>query len=256
MCRLLAVCTPTPEPLASALPSALTDFRELSHRHKDGWGAAWRTGEGLNWERDPDPAWASPRYLDVLSTIVSDQSLVHLRRASPGSVINIENCHPFVEGDIAFEHNGDFPVSQRLLEWSKEHGVRERRGSTDSEAYFGLVLHHGATMSWPDAIVAAAEQICDDLAVDDPNDAPESLNCLLSTPDALYAFTQYNPARFSADTAPDAYELRLQVRDDRVVITSSQWDVPDAITLPQWSLVTVQRNSLIVVQEQRARVSA
>lgn len=255
MCRLLAVCTHTPVPLSASLPSALTDFRALSHTHKDGWGIAWREGASVQVRVDTHAAWESELYPRWADEAVSDQTMVHLRRASVGLPVVTTNCHPFVEGQVAFEHNGQFPVSDRLLDWCEGHGVRPRRGTTDSELYFGLVLHHAQTMSWPMAIRAAAHQITDDMRVDDPSDAPESLNCLLSTPDALYAFAQSNPGRRGPDVPPDTYDLRLLRGDDTVVVSSTQWPLAGTTVIPQGYVAQVERGTLKVTTHPAAAVT-
>lgn len=244
MCRLLAVCTHSPSPLSASLPAALTDFRALSHKHKDGWGIAWRQGDDVELRLDNHAAWESERYPQWADEAISDQTMVHLRRASVGLPVVLTNCHPFVDETVAFEHNGQFPVSDRLLAWCDEHGVRPRRGTTDSELFFGLILHHARTLPWPDAIRAAADQITADMRVDDPADAPESLNCLLSTPDALYAFAQSNPERRGPDATPDTYDLRLLRSNDEVVISSTQWTLPGTTVIPQGYVVRVERGSL------------
>lgn len=256
MCRLLAVCTHTPSPLSASLPSALTDFRALSRKHKDGWGIAWRDSQAIQLRLDTHAAWESDLYPEWADEAVSDQTMVHLRRASVGLPVVVTNCHPFVEGEVAFEHNGQFPVSDRLLAWCEEHDVRPRRGTTDSELYFGLILHHAQTMSWPDAIRAAADQITEDMRIDDPADAPESLNCLLSTPDAMYAFAQSNPERRGPDATPDTYDLRLLRGRDEVVISSTQWTLPGTTVIPQRYVVQVERGTLKVTTHPAVTVSA
>lgn len=247
MCRLLGVSTRKPEPIADAVPAVLGEFRELSHRHCDGWGAAWRpVDEDLVVRHGPRAAWQDDDYAATMTGAVSDQEIVHLRRASAGMAVVEENCHPFSEGDVAFEHNGYVRMTPRLLTWCEDVGVRRPRGITDSEWYFGIVLHHARTMSWPEAIATAARQLTQDAWVDDPHDDPEALNCLLSTPDALYAFAQSNPRKLKPESTPDAYELRMLVAPDRVVVTSSQWNLPGSWALPERHVYQIDRGTLRV----------
>ena len=193
------------------------------------------------------PAWSDPEYEPALAAVEGDAALVHLRRASVGIPVELRNCHPFGEGDVAFEHNGQFRVSDRMRAYYADNHLRPVGGTTDSELYFGLVLDFfSRTGSWPDAIVEAAAFITRDLWVDDPSDNPEALNCLLLTPDALYGYSQWEPAKLKPESTPDAYVLRLAERPDAVIVTSTQWAVDAAVPLPERAVVEVHRGTLEV----------
>jgi predicted glutamine amidotransferase len=245
MCRLLGVVASDDASLRAVLDGS-EGFCELSHKHKDGWGVAWYDPEGdLAIVKGELPAWSDPSYEPSLAAVGGDVALVHLRRASVGIPVELRNCHPFGEGTVAFEHNGQFDVTERMRAYYAANGLRPLGGTTDSELYFGLVLDffHG---SWPAAIVEAAAFITRDLWVDDPADNPNALNCLLLTPDALYGYSQWEPSKLQPDSGPDAYVLRLSERPDSVVVTSTQWEVDEAVELPERSVVEVQRGTLAV----------
>lgn len=247
MCRLLGVVGVDDAALRLVLNGA-EGFCELSHKHQDGWGVAWYdVADELAVVKGALPAWTDRGYDAAIEAVEGDIAIVHLRRASIGIPVELRNCHPFSEGDVAFEHNGQFRVSDRLRAYYDEHELRPLHGTTDSELYFGLVLQFfGRTGSWPEAIVEAAAFITRDLWVDDPADNPEALNCLLLTPDALYGYSQWEPAKFRPETTPDAYVLRLAVRPESVVVTSTQWTVDAAAPLPERAVVEVDRASLEV----------
>ena len=247
MCRLLGVVAPGPDQVHGVL-GASEGFCELSHKHKDGWGVAWHDAAGeLRILKGALPAWSDPEYEPALAAVEGGAALVHLRRASVGIPVELRNCHPFGEGDVAFEHNGQFRVSDRMRAYYAENRLRPLEGTTDSELYFGLVLgFFSRTNSWPDAIVEAAAFITRDLWVDDPSDNPEALNCLLLTPDALYGYSQSESAKLKPESTPDAYVLRLAERPDSVVVTSTQWAVDQAVELPERAVVEVDRGSLAV----------
>ena len=244
MCRLLGVVAPTHQQLRGVL-DASDGFCELSHKHKDGWGVAWYgLGGELEVVKGALPAWSDPGYEPALAAVEGDIAMVHLRRASVGIPVELRNCHPFAEGQVAFEHNGQFRVSDRLRAYYAENGLRPLEGTTDSELYFGLVLHFfSRTSSWPDAIVEAAAFITRDLWVDDPADNPEALNCLLLTPDALYGYSQSEPAKLKPESTPDTYVLRLAEREDAVIITSTHWEVDAATPLPERAVAEVRRGT-------------
>jgi predicted glutamine amidotransferase len=247
MCRLLGVVAPGPDQVPGVL-DASEGFCELSHKHKDGWGVAWHDAAGdLRIVKGALPAWSDPEYEPALGEVEGDAALVHLRRASVGIPVELRNCHPFGEGQVAFEHNGQFRVSDRMRAYYAENQLRPLGGTTDSELYFGLVLDFfSRTGSWPDAIVEAAAFITRDLWVDDPSDNPEALNCLLLTPDALYGYSQWEPAKLKPESTPDAYVLRLAERPDAVIVTSTHWAVDQAVELPERAVVEVHRGTLEV----------
>ncbi len=247
MCRLLGVVAASPEQLRGVL-DASDGFCELSHKHQDGWGVAWYDEAGdLQIVKGALPAWTDPGYEPALAAVEGDIAMVHLRRASVGIPVELRNCHPFAEGNVAFEHNGQFRVTDRMRAYYAENHLRTLGGTTDSELYFGLVLHFfSRTGSWPDAIVEAAAFITQDLWVDDPSDNPEALNCLLLTPDALYGFSQSEPAKLKPESTPDTYVLRLAERLDSVVVTSTQWSVDAAVPIPERAVVEVHRGSLVI----------
>ncbi len=253
MCRLLGVVARGPEQLHGVLGSS-EGYRELSHKHKDGWGVAWHDAAGdLQIVKGALPAWSDPDYEPALAAVEGDAALVHLRRASVGIPVELRNCHPFEEGQVAFEHNGQFPVTDRMRTYYADNHLRPLGGTTDSELYFGLVLHFfRRTASWPDAIVEAAAFITRDLWVDDPADNPEALNCLLLTPEALYGYGQSEPAKLKPESTPDTYVLRLAQRADSVVVTSTQWAVEAAVPLPERAVVEVHRGTLDVIVHEPA----
>jgi len=247
MCRLLGVVASGHEQLRGVL-DASDGFCELSHKHQDGWGVAWYDDAGdLQIVKGALPAWTDPGYEPALAAVEGDIAMVHLRRASVGIPVELRNCHPFAEGEVAFEHNGQFRVSDRMRAYYAENHLRPLGGTTDSELYFGVVLHFfSRTGSWPDAIVEAAAFITRDLWVDDPADNPEALNCLLLTPDALYGYSQYELAKLKPESTPDTYVLRLAERPDAVIVTSTQWAVDAAVPLPERAVVEVHRGTLEV----------
>ena len=153
----------------------------------------------------------------------------------------------FGEGTVAFEHNGQFRVSDRMRTYYADNHLRPLGGTTDSELYFGLLMDFfSRTGSWPDAIVEAAAFITRDLWVDDPADNPDALNCLLLTPDALYGYSQWEPAKLKPESTPDTYVLRLAERPDAVIVTSTHWAVDAATPLPERAVVEVRRGTLEV----------
>lgn len=225
------------------MPTGIKDLKHLSHEHKDGWGTAWRDSEGeLHRYRCVDPAWTDPEFTRTLTRRSARQVLVHLRKASEGLAVNEQNCHPFVEGDIAFCHNGQFTATQRLRNWALEHDARACAGTTDSELYFAILLVFARTMDWPRAIEATVRLISEDTAIDDPQARPHALNCLVATPHTLYAYSQSDPTTFKPTSPEDLYDLQLSATPERVVICSTKITVPGAEHVEQFRVITVHED--------------
>ena len=110
----------------------LREFYDHSHHHNHGWGIAFFDGE-LHMEKEPVPAYESPRVAELLSApIDAAHMMAHIRLASVGS-LSRANSHPFVKTDRwgrvwTLEHNGTL-FDGHLVEAYKP--VQE--GQTDSE---------------------------------------------------------------------------------------------------------------------------
>ena len=113
----------------------------------DGFGVAWydhRTEPGLY--RDVYPAWSDPNLAAVAAQVKSGLFLAHVR-ASTGTAISRNNCHPFAVGRWSFMHNGQVGGFEQLRK-EADMGVpdvlyTQRKGATDSEAIFLTALGLG-----------------------------------------------------------------------------------------------------------------
>jgi predicted glutamine amidotransferase len=258
MCRLLGVVTSEPHTLPEVLGDQLDGYTELSHEHQHGWGiAARRPDDTVDLTKGAEPAWTSPLYAETLRTTISDQTIVHIRKASPDMPVVLKNCHPFVrtvpEGaglasgqQIAFEHNGFFEPSPRLRGWLRDHDGPQPEGDTDSELYFCLLLVHARTRDWPAAIEATVRQIVADYELREPGDRPDSLNCLVSTPDAIYAYSQHEPRKLRPTAARDYYVLRLAQRPDATIVASTLFPLDGAEPVEQQRVFRIDRENLSV----------
>jgi predicted glutamine amidotransferase len=216
MCRLLAFASIAPITPRELVGDDLRSFVSLSQEHGDGWGMAWDEGDGeLNAARDVEAAHAS-ELLDKLSGTTETRAMVlHLRRASPGLSIVLENTHPFTAGRMAFAHNGwirPIPELEDLLEAEVRSSLR---GTTDSERYFRLLL--AATERTGD-VERALPPLLDRLRGDFGYTA---LNFVLLTARHLYAVCDYSVEAVERRGEPDYYTLGYKVASDAVVIGSS-----------------------------------
>jgi predicted glutamine amidotransferase len=250
MCRLLGWAGREPTTLEGLLgPDDLADFTGLSAHHADGWGVARSTGHGVRVRKRPDTARASGTFDRWARRRRADLGIAHLRRATMGLSIGPANTHPFTDGRVAFAHNGSIAPPAALDGMLIPRTADRRRGTTDSERYFLAVserLDAGATPE--EALRATADAIAATASF-------TSLNCLLLTPDALYAFCRVNPHGPIADDDPEYYTLRYRVTPDSVVVASSGWgagwqDMADG------DLLVVRRRSLEFSVEAAAGMAA
>jgi predicted glutamine amidotransferase len=242
MCRLLGVVSRGHRPLTDTLSGLLDPFTALSCEHADGWGvAAWRDGE-LSVAKDTAPAHTSPDYARALET-VTDAALLHLRMASPGLPVEPRNTHPFTAGTLAFAHNGNFSPVDALDGLIDAEILAGAAGSTDSERYFLRVLTR-LRGGDPDPVDAVARTAADIRA----RASISSLNCLLLTQDALYAYAEEDPtSEVSRRRGPEFFQLSYRIRRDGVVVASSGIGAGDGWQpLPYGQVLEIRRADLRV----------
>jgi predicted glutamine amidotransferase len=218
MCRLLGWATRRPTTLLDLVGTEdLHGFTELSAKHCDGWGVARATETGVKVHKRADAARGSRAFAHWARGYASDLGMAHLRMATMGLSVGIENTHPFTDGQYAFAHNGSV-LSPASLDRLVDPGVaRLRRGTTDSERYFLALLSRLRRGAAPaDALRDTVDEIAAGLPF-------TSLNCLLLTAEELIAVCRYDPAADLEDRDPDYYRLRYRVTDDAVVVSSSGW---------------------------------
>ncbi|MEV6480262.1 class II glutamine amidotransferase [Streptomyces sp. NPDC051576] len=246
MCRLLGVVTRAPVPLATALDELAVPFAELSHEHHDGWGIAAWTGQaaGPRIVKDTAPAAGSGLWDETLTGPPADAALLHLRLASPGLPVAPGNTHPFTAGTFAFAHNGFFAPYDALDELIDADLLAGAAGDTDSERYFLRVLTLLRDADPVDALARAAADVR-------ARASYASLNCLLLTEQALYAYADEDPASEpSRRRGPDFFRLRYRIDADggRVVVASSGLPQPEGewSVLPYRQILEIRRSSLRV----------
>jgi predicted glutamine amidotransferase len=216
MCRLLAFASVAPKSPAELLGDDLASFMRLSHQHADGWGMGWHGADGeLDVAKDVGPAHASDLLQKLSRTTDTDAMVLHLRQASPGLSVALENTHPFTVGRIAFAHNGwirPVPELEDLLDPATRCALR---GTTDSERYFRLLL---ATLDEVGELERALPRLFERL---DGKLHYNALNFLLLTERRLYAVCAFNPIEVAMRKDPDYYTLGYRTTPEAVVVSSS-----------------------------------
>jgi len=241
MCRLLGWASRVPASLLDLLGEEdLDEFTELSSKHADGWGLARCAGASVEVRKQADAARTSSEFAHHARNGSSDLGLAHLRWATLGLDVRTENAHPFTDGRVAFAHNGSIAPPRSVDRLISREAGRLRRGDTDSERFFLAVLSRMGEGAAPgDALAETVAEIA-------ASGNFTSLNCLLLTPDTLYAVSRVNPAAsHEFDEGPDYYDLRYRITDDAVVVASSGWG-RDWEELANGDVLAVRRGTLEV----------
>jgi predicted glutamine amidotransferase len=193
MCRLALYVGPeitidalTTRPAHSILKQSLHAEEREDPTNGDGYGIGWyvpEVGAEPALYRSTAPAWNDPNLLHLSRVTKSPCILAHVRAASPGSPVSLENCHPFTSGPFAFMHNGAIGgfarIRRRFVSGLSDETFAGIRGSTDSELAFALFLDAYARVEAEDATermvgaltetVAKIEWTADDAGVSEPS---------------------------------------------------------------------------------------
>ncbi len=137
MCRLYAIISDSFID-GNFIDSALNYLSPLSKKHKDGWGVGYYNfGRPMIYKSDKS------LYMDTfpesLRKDLKNSKIIffHIRRASPGIAINMDNVHPFKLGNYIFAHNGTINnYKDRILPQLSRKVQQSLSDHTDSEAMF------------------------------------------------------------------------------------------------------------------------
>jgi predicted glutamine amidotransferase len=233
MCRLLAFTSLERKSFYDVVGADFDKFVALSAEHKDGWGMA-HDGNIL---KDLKAAVESPELNQSASTVMTDGALLHLRLASKGITINIDNNHPFTHGSITFMHNGTIRPGNTAEQFIDEKYKGFIQGTTDSERYFYAVLSaidkHGL-VEGVRTTVNSIRAIADYTA----------LNIMVQTPETLIAVCEFNDSNKSEWSSEDHYELRFTKRGNDIVVASTGWGNGDWNHLDNHQMLIVDRSTL------------
>jgi predicted glutamine amidotransferase len=242
MCRLVGYVAREPATVTKALGTTLAELSAISHHHGDGWGLAWYNKQGrLQQEKAPEPAYASEVFSHVVETIETDALIGHVRWASPGFALCMENTHPFTRDLRAFAHNGSIAPNETIEELIAPDLRTTIVGSTDSERYFLALLSALEAFSPVEAFQIVLNTLRQRLQ-------STSLNCLLLTPETLFAVCDFDPNAPLAQKDADYFHLLYQVRSERVIVRSTGLgqDSTGWETLKNGQMLLVERGTLRV----------
>jgi predicted glutamine amidotransferase len=233
MCRLLAFTSLERKSFYDVVGADFEKFVALSAEHKDGWGIG-HDGEVI---KDINPAKESSLLAETGKSLETAGALFHLRLASKGITINIDNNHPFTHGTTTFMHNGTIRPSDAAEEFISEKYRALVTGTTDSEKFFYALLSQVDELGLVEGVRTIVNQI---RAIADYS----ALNIMVQTPDTLIAGCEFNDANQSEWSGPDHYELRFSPREDDFLIASTGWGNTDWQHLDNHQMLVVDRSTL------------
>jgi predicted glutamine amidotransferase len=182
----------------------LERFRRLAHTgllpkgkkgHKDGWGIGFFDGGVPRVLKEPEDAYQSAFFSEVLKKRLPTRLIAHLRHASHG-LMTFEHTHPFIIDDMLFCHNGTI--------------YAESEEESDSEFYFESIVRAHKKDPLKEAIIKTAEGMKKKFRC-------TSLSLLLITPRMLLAYRDYKMHR-------GYYTLFFARRKDAIIVCSEKLD--------------------------------
>ncbi|MEJ1087139.1 class II glutamine amidotransferase [Microbacterium sp. Mu-80] len=141
MCRLFAFVSPERSTARHELRGAgLESLLSLARLHGDGWGWAGTDAIGTAPEvRKSARSAVSDADFETAIDTPAHAGLVHLRWATAGLPVNMNNAHPFEADGMAFAHNGTVKPLDDVRALLSPASVATLKGTTDSEMYFALI---------------------------------------------------------------------------------------------------------------------
>ena len=233
MCRLLGFTSTERKSFYDVVGSDFDAFVELSAVHKDGWGIGYE-GEIV---KDIKAAKESTLLAETSQSLETNGALLHLRQASKGISVDINNNHPFTHGAITFMHNGTIRPGNTAEQFISDKYKSLIQGTTDSERYFYALI------SMVDEL-GLVEGVRKTVNVIRPIADYSSLNIMVQTPDTLIAVCEFNPENKSEWSSEDHYELRFKKEGSDVIIASTGWGNSDWQHLDNHQMLVVDRSTL------------
>ena len=192
MCRLLAVSVNK----ITHTKDILSNFRELSLIHGDGWGIAFWDDNLKEFER----IRSAKRALDddvfegVRQTLRSNHLIAHVRLASSPLIAREHFSHPFRQKignhEFVFAHNGSIFPKERLQQQLINHFPEKGIEATDSEIAFCFLMdkvqENLSDVAFSDHIRMVS--VLEDALQQMFEDVQGTFNFLLADSNYIYAF--------------------------------------------------------------------
>ncbi|HAT8518009.1 TPA: class II glutamine amidotransferase [Vibrio vulnificus] len=229
------------EPEHSLVHQSLEARKAVTRVNADGFGLGWYTERATPGQfHEVLPAWGDENLRSLAHHIRSHRFMAHVR-SSTGTSVSRSNCHPFILEQWMFLHNGQigqFAAVKFALERLLPEAIYlKRRGTTDSELLFLLMMKNGLQQDPLNAIrqtIDEVNQTMQEKAITEPFKA----SMCISNGDEFWV------VRYAS--AGDPPTVFIQDCQDSIILASEpldgqcRWQViaPQTITHIQGSSVT------------------
>jgi len=195
------------KPEHSLIHQCLESRKAVTRVNADGFGLGWYTARSTPGQfHEVLPAWGDENLRSLSHHIRSHRFMAHIR-SSTGSQVSRANCHPFIIDQWMFLHNGQIGEFEKV-KFSLERLLPEdlyvkKRGSTDSELIFLLMIKNGLYKTPVKAIrttIQEIEQACSERGILDPFKASMCIS------DGRIFWV----VRYSSDGVPPTVYIRCQ----------------------------------------------
>lgn len=154
MCRFTLYLGPTirlstliTEPEHSLIHQSAHATERAEPLNGDGFGIGWyspRLHSQPATLHQITPAWSDRNLQSISKVVTSACVMAHVRAATPGSGVDLANCHPFSYDNYLLMHNGLIGgfrrLRRRLLEDLTDEAFGIVRGNTDTEHLFAVFV--------------------------------------------------------------------------------------------------------------------
>jgi glutamine amidotransferase len=187
----------------------------------DGFGVGWYGAqETPGIYHSTEPAWNDRNLRELAAHASAGRVFAHIR-ATTGTAVQQNNCHPFRHGRWLWMHNGaisGFPALKRDLTLAVEPALfPDIEGSTDSELFFFLALTFGLADDPPSA-VARAVGLIEETGRRHGIEFPIQMTVATTDGETTWAFRYSSEGRSrSLFHSTDIATLKLQYPDNRVL---------------------------------------
>lgn len=259
MCRLIGFASPQLATIADLVGELqCSTFQHMSRLHADGWGTMWLdSNDQIESVKIATPGQNDSTLTSAMVGEVARARVVHLRMATDGMAVRLENSHPFVTDGIGLAHNGSIVPTDYLRQRLSPETLASVRGDTDSELYLAAIRQSVATgLNLADAVFETVSWLRESYPT-------ASLNALIMSKDEFVAvhsssFATPPLAEFEArslsaaelplDHVENYYTLSYLRRDDgSVVFSSSGIDRNGWTPLPGESVTSVDLRSFKLI---------
>ena len=240
MCRLMGFVSMQEQTLVEAAGEEFAEFAALSARHGDGWGiASCNEQEHPQLLLEPTRAKESKAFDQASHNLKTNGALLHLRWATGSLAVNEGNTHPFAYRDYSFMHNGALTPPDAIDSFIDPKFAPSKRGETDSESYFYLIVTEIEKYGIENGILSAIKII-------QSNADYSSINCMFLTPTEFFVVNEHHDEKIPKGEPSDYYDLFYRNDGKEVLVASSGWTQTGWEELPNHSLMKVDRATLSI----------